>query len=205
MAGRRAFVALWLLASLAAAVPGKDGDFLKRVRARILESQPFRAEFVQQVYVDGDLTLEESGIVVFAGRDRVKWEYRDPEFKVFLLEKDRYRFYDREGGQMLIGRLGREQERLVWELLLSERPGDAGAWDEARRRVTLRLEGENGPQELKVLLGPDLLPARVEQSGEGEVTTVYLFRNYRTRIALAADEFELDLPAGVEVIEERGP
>ncbi len=32
-----------------------------------------------------------------------------------------------------------------------------------------------------------------------------LFRNYRSRVALAAGEFDLDLPADVEIIEEQGP
>ena len=44
----------------------------------------------------------------------------------------------------------------------------------------------------------------MEQAAENEVTTVYVFRNYRSRVTLAAGEFDLDLPADVEIIEERG-
>jgi outer membrane lipoprotein-sorting protein len=42
----------------------------------------------------------------------------------------------------------------------------------------------------------------VEQTSANEVTTVYTFSNYRTRITLAAGEFSLNIPNGVEIIEE---
>ncbi len=48
-------------------------------------------------------------------------------------------------------------------------------------------------QELKIKVGADYLPERVEQTAVDEVTTVYLFRNYRSRIALAPDEFDLSV------------
>ena len=181
---RRTFALVWLLISLCSfgyalrpAVPHGDAalrpavaqgadSLLRRVRERILQSQPFRVDFVQQVYMDSELTLEESGVIVFADRERVKWQYLDPEFKVFILEKDRYRFYDRENNQLLRGVLGERNERLIWELLLSDRPGGAASWDARTRTIRLRLDdgsGAEGAQELKILVGPDFLPQRVEQ------------------------------------------
>lgn len=213
---RRTFALAWLLISLfpfgdaalrPAVAQGAD-SLLRRVRERILQSQPFRVDFVQQVYMDAELTLEESGVIVFADRERVKWQYLDPEFKVFILEKDRYRFYDRENNQLLRGVLGERNERLIWELLLSDRPGGAASWDARTRTIRLRLDdgsGAEGAQELKILVGPDFLPQRVEQQAENEVSTVYVFRNYRSRVALAAGEFDLDLPADVEIIEDETP
>ena len=69
----------------------------------------------------------------------------------------------------------------------------------------LRLDGENGVEELKIKVGADYLPERVEQTSVNEVTTVYLFRNYRSRIRLAAGEFDLVLANDVEIIEEQSP
>jgi outer membrane lipoprotein-sorting protein len=213
-----AVACLWLLASLApqgyaatrTALPARGGhdDFLQRVRARILQSQPFRVDFVQQVYVDKEMTIEESGVIVFADREHVKWQYLDPDFKVFILEKDRYRYYDRENNQLLRGRLGEQQQQLVWELLLSDRPNGAASWDAGRRTIRLPLDGTSGTdgaRELKIVVGADLLPQRVEQAAENEVTTVYVFRNYRSRVVLQAGEFDLDLPPDVEIIEEQAP
>lgn len=201
--------ALLLLAGPAlrpAAPPPRE--LMRRVRAAVAASQPFRVEFTQQVYVDGELEMEESGFILFAGRERARWEYLHPEPKVFLLEKDRYQFYDREANQLTRGRLGEAGERLAWELLLAERPGDTVAWDAGRRAIRLRLPGgaDNGAgQELLVIVGPDSLPERLEQTAEGGITTVTLLRGYRRRVALDAGAFALDLPADAEIVEEPLP
>lgn len=190
---------------VAPTVPQGDADFLRQVRGRILQSQPFRADFVQRVIVDDDTTLEESGYIVFASRERVKWQYLKPEFKTFILDGDGYRFYDRENNQLLRGRLGERSRELVWEALFSDRPGQACRWDAGERSLTLALAGEGGIEELKIRVGADLLPRRIEQTAAGDVTTVYEFSRYRLRAALAPGEFDLDLPADVEIIEEQGP
>ena len=133
------------------------------MRERILQSQPFRVDFVQQVYIDGELTLEESGVIVFVDREHVKWQYLRPGIQdVSSWKTDRYRFYDRENNQLLRGVLGERNERLIWELLLSERPAGAASWDARTRTIRLRLDdgsGAEGAQELKILVGPDFLPA----------------------------------------------
>lgn len=207
---RIAFVAA--LAALLVAPPLRAGsapqDLMRRVRAAVAASQPFRVDFTQQVFVDGELEMEESGFILFAGRERVRWEYLDPEPKVFLLGKDRYQFYDPGAVQLTRGHLGEAGERLAWELLLSERPGDSVAWDSGQRTIRLRLpagtDGGEG-QELRVRVGRDFLPERIEQPAEGGITTVLLLRNYRRRVVPAAGEFELHPAAGVEIVEEPLP
>jgi outer membrane lipoprotein-sorting protein len=190
-----------LLASLAHPLGGGE-DFLQRVRDKIIHSQPFKTDFIQQVYIDEEKTLEESGVIIFADRTRVKWQYLDPDTKTFILENGRYSFYDRENNQLMRGRIGARSEQLIWELLFSDKPGNASSWDARQRTIRLRLDGENGVQELKIKVGADNLPERVEQIAANDVTTVYLFRNYRSRITLAAGEFDLALGADVEIIEE---
>jgi outer membrane lipoprotein-sorting protein len=194
------FTVFLLLAALAQALAADD--FLQKVRSQIIQSQPFKTDFIQQVYIDDEKTLEESGVIIFADRSRVKWQYLDPEEKTFILENGRYSFYDRENNQLMRGRIGARSEQLIWELLFSDRPGNASRWDARQRTITLRLDGENGVQELKITVGADHLPERVEQTAVNDVTTVYLFRNYHRRIALAPEEFALALPKDVEIIEE---
>lgn len=200
MKQRVSFIVFWLLASLAL-LPAAD-DFLQRVRQRIVRSQPFKTDFIQQAYIDEEKILEESGVIIFADRSRVKWQYLDPEAKTFILENGRYSFYDKENNQLMRGRIGARSEQLIWELLFSDRPGNASSWDAGSRTIRLRLDGENGIQELRIKVGADYLPERVEQTAVNEVTTVYLFKNYRRRITLSAKEFDLALPPGVEIIEE---
>ncbi|MBU4268181.1 MAG: outer-membrane lipoprotein carrier protein LolA [Acidobacteria bacterium] len=200
MKQRGTFIAFWLLASLLQA--SAADDFLQRVRDKILHSQPFKTDFIQQVFIDEEKILEESGIIIFADRSRVKWQYLNPEAKIFILKDGNYNFYDRENNQLMRGRIGARSEQLIWELLFSDRPGNASSWDAQQRTIRLRLDGEGGVQELKIKVGTDYLPERVEQTAVNEVTTVYLFSNYRNRITLNPGEFDLALPVDVEIIEE---
>lgn len=200
MKQRGTFIAFWLLASLLQA--SAADDFLQRVRDKILHSQPFKTDFIQQVFIDDEKILEESGVIIFADRSRVKWQYLNPEAKIFILKDGYYNFYDRENNQLMRGRIGARSEQLIWELLFSDRPGNASSWDAQQRTIRLRLDGEGGVQELKIKVGTDYLPERVEQTAVNEVTTVYLFSNYRSRITLNPGEFDLALPVDVEIIEE---
>ncbi|MCU0276859.1 MAG: outer membrane lipoprotein carrier protein LolA [Acidobacteria bacterium] len=214
MKTRPALSALPLLVALLLPIPAQtptapppagDADFLRQVRGRILQSQPFRVDFVQRVIVDEEVSLEESGVIVFASRERVKWQYLRPDYKTFILEGGRYSFYDRENKQLLRGSLGERSRELVWEVLFSEQPGQSCRWNSRERTIRVSLAGEGGIEELTIQVGSDFLPRRVEQSAVNDVTTVYEFRNYRPRVALAAGEFALDLPADVEIIEEQAP
>jgi outer membrane lipoprotein-sorting protein len=176
--------------------------FLDQLRAKITGSQPFKMDFVQQVFIDGSVSLEESGFIVFAERTRVKWQYLRPDPKTFILENGRYQFYDQENNQLLKGRVDQANEQIIWDILCSPQPGQVSRWDERTRTILLSVRESSGRQELKIKIAPDFLPERVEQTSANEVTTVYTFSNYRTRITLAAGEFSLNIPNGVEIIEE---
>ena len=176
--------------------------FLQQVRAKIISSQPFKTDFVQQVFIDGEMTLEESGFIVFANRAHMKWQYLRPDFKTFILENGRYRFYDRENNQLFNGSIDPKNEQLIWDLLFSEKPGQVSRWEERTRTILLSVDEGSGPQELKIKVGNDFLPERVEQTSANEVTTIYIFKNYLTSITIEAKDFALNLPTTVEIIEE---
>lgn len=177
-------------------------SFLEQLRATITASRPFTMDFVQQVFIDGEMTLEESGFIVFADRTLMKWQYLRPDAKTFILKNGSYQFYDAENKQLLKGKIGPQSEQVIWDLLCAPRPGQASRWEERTRTILLSLDEGSGRQELKITVGPDFLPERVEQTSSGDVTTIYAFSRYRTRISLAAGEFTLRLPGDVEIIEE---
>ncbi len=86
MKGLKLFAAgLLLTAGWRPALPAPT-SMVEQLRAKIIASQPFRADFVQQVLIDGEVNLEESGFIIFADRSRVKWQYLRPDFKTFILE-----------------------------------------------------------------------------------------------------------------------
>lgn len=176
--------------------------FLQQVRSKIIGSQPFKTDFVQQVFIDGEISMEESGFIVFADRYRMKWQYLQPDLKTFILENGRYQFYDKENNQLFNGRIDPRKKQLVWDLLFSEKPGQVSRWEEKTRTILLSFDDGSGIQEIKIKIGIDLLPERVEQTSANEVTTIYIFNKYLENIILEAKEFELNLPANVEIIEE---
>jgi outer membrane lipoprotein-sorting protein len=191
---------LLLLAGVSGAMAAPS-SLLERMRARIIASQPFRADFVQQVFIDGELNLEESGFLVFADRARVKWQYLNPERKTFIMENGRYQYYDLESNQLLRGAIDPGSEHVIWDLLCSGEPGGDLRWDERTRTIRLDVQAGGGRQELEIRLAADGLPERVRQVSAPDVVTVYTFRAYRRRIALEPGEFTLDLPGDVEIIE----
>jgi hypothetical protein len=193
--------AAWLALCLPLLLPAPT-SLVERVRAKIIASQPFRTDFTQQVFIDGEMSLEESGFIVFVDRRHVKWQYLQPEYKTFILENERYRYFDRDNNQLLTGVIGPGNEQIIWDLLCAPQPGQVSRWDERTRTIRLELDGNAGPQELKIRIGANLLPERVEQTAASEVSHVYLFRNYRTVIRVGPREFALDLPADVEIIEQ---
>jgi outer membrane lipoprotein-sorting protein len=176
--------------------------FLQQMRAKIISSQPFKTDFVQQVFIDSEMTLEESGFIVFVNRGQVKWQYLRPDFKTFILENGRYRFYDKENNQLFNGRIDPKNEQLIWDLLFSEKPGQVSRWEERTRTILLSVDEGSGPQELKIKVGNNFLPERVEQTSADEVTTIYIFKNYLTSITIGSKDFALNLPPTVEIIEE---
>jgi outer membrane lipoprotein-sorting protein len=176
--------------------------FLEQVRAKIISSQPFKTDFVQQVFIDGEMSLEESGFIIFADRAHVKWQYLRPDFKTFILENGRYRFYDKENNQLLKGNIDPRNEQIIWDLLCSPKPGQTSRWEERTRTILLTVNESSGWQELKIKVANDFLPERVEQTSANEVTNIYIFKKYLTGITLDAREFKLDLPDTVEIIEQ---
>ena len=198
---KKAIVALILLSSVSG-LPSAP-NWLEQMRVRIIASQPFKANFVQQVFIAGEMNLEESGFIVFADRTRMKWQYLHPDTKTFILENDRFQFYDQENNQLLKGAIDPGNEQIIWDLLCSQKPGQDMRWEERTRTIHLKINEGPERQEFEIRIGADFLPERVKQKSADEVTTVYIFSNYQTRITLGAGEFTLNLPEDVEIIENR--
>jgi len=181
--------------SLTAAEPA----LLQQVRTAIQSAQPFRVDFVQEVFLEGEKELSESGTILYRDVSLLKWTYTDPEYKVFLLQGRRYRFYEKASNQLIIGRIQDKDQQWIWQILFSKEIDNAVRTVEAER--TLFIRDTDGGLDLEVTLGGDGLPQRVVQRDEMGATTVYVFTHYRRRVNIERGAFELDLPADVEVVD----
>jgi len=175
-------------------------SFIYRVREAINRAKPFRVKFVQQVFDGSELEIEESGEIVFQDQQKLIWTYRQPDYKVFLLEGDRYRFYDQENGQLTIGKVKEKNEQWVWQLIFSDNLSPDITGDEKRRLIFIKNAAE--AIDVQILFGQDLLPIKVIQEDPSGAEVVYFFKDYQQKIAIAADTFTLVVPAGVEIIQD---
>jgi len=175
-------------------------SLLKNVRDSINRIKPFKVDFVQQVYDEDQLEIEESGEVIYLDQDKLKWTYLEPDFKVFLLEKDTYKFYDQENEQLTIGQVKEKNRQWIWQLLFSDKIGDSIKVDESKKIIHIKDDKEAMDIEIQVDQG--FLPVKAVQNDPSGARLVYLFKNYKERIAISDEEFNLKVPEDVDVVME---
>lgn len=181
---------------------------LEIVRTAINQTIPFKVEFVQELYSDGDTgsykDLEESGEILFRNQDQLKWTYMEPEYKVFLLEGNDYKFYDRDSEQLILGKIEDKNRQWIWRLLFSNEivpytrlgPG----WNSDGGTRTLIVEKPEESLDIEITLDQRMLPGKVVQLDPSGARVVYFFKNYRPKIVIPANAFQLKVPEGVEII-----
>jgi outer membrane lipoprotein carrier protein len=115
--------ALVLPAALLAGTPAGANlpldQFITKVQSSYHGVRAIRAEFTQ-TYDAGGGTRVESGTVVFARGGRMRWDYRQPEKKVFLSNKKVVMLYLPEAGQLNRSSVKQSEDyRVPFRLLLS--------------------------------------------------------------------------------------
>ncbi len=187
------------------AVSTEPSPMVKAVRAALTGIKPFRVTFVQQVFSDREMDIEESGSILFEDDQHLKWIYRVPDYKVFLLVNEDYRFYDEENEQLTVGKVKRKSRQWIWQLLFSDDMGpytrtesDGGV----KKLYIKKEEGENA-LDVEIHLGDDFLPVRVIQvDPTTDVRMVFKFGPYEGNVRVPENAFELKVPTDVEIIRE---
>jgi outer membrane lipoprotein carrier protein len=94
-------------------------EFITRVQSSYHDVQAIRADFTQ-TYDAGGADRVESGTVVFARGGRMRWDYREPEKKIFLSNKKEVLLYLPEQGQLNRSSVKQSEDyRVPFRLLLS--------------------------------------------------------------------------------------
>ena len=200
-------IAATLLLCLAGAAP--ESDALRRFLDDFQRVQTLEARFEQQVETAAGLESA-SGVVWLRRPDRLKWEYQQPERKLFFLKKNRYQFYLPDENQLVLQDLepaeldetplvfilgGRKglQEYYSSQLLESR----DGRW---RYLLTARKTGAPFPRVVLTLSGvPLFIEEMVLHEDSGSVYT-YRFRDVRFNPRLPGDLFDFRPPPGVEIV-----
>ena len=184
------------------------GSLIRRVEERHARTVDLVARFTQS-YRSGMLAREvvERGIVSIKRPGRMRWEYKDPEAKLFISDGKTFYFYVPADRQVVVSE--QDAERSLAARLLS---GRGGLLDEFSASLDEPLE----EGVLRVKLVPrreqrDVERAFVDVEPSGRIRSILLedvqgnrtrfrFEGVRENTGLRDGLFRFDVPPGVEVI-----
>jgi outer membrane lipoprotein-sorting protein len=175
-------------------------DYIKKVRLALNHIKPFKVTFVQQVTSDQQLDLEESGEILFKNNKQLKWTYTNPDFKVFLLEGDNYKFYDEDSEQLIIGKVKQKNRQWIWQLLFSDHIVPHARWLATDKTIQVMIPADE--LHVDIVINDDFLPVKVTQHDPSGVRMVFHFKQYSPNITVSPDTFQLKVPDDVDVIHE---
>jgi outer membrane lipoprotein carrier protein len=198
--------------SLPASTPGADSELarglVQRLEAHHARTADMVARFTQS-YRSGMLGREvvERGVVSVKRPGRMRWEYKDPEPKLFVSDGKTFYFYVPADRQVVVSE--QDPERSLAARLLS---GRGGLLDEFE--ASLEEPVESGV--FRIRLVPRHPEADVERAildvePSGRVRSILLedvqgnrtrfrFESVRENTGLRDGLFRFEIPAGVEVI-----
>jgi outer membrane lipoprotein carrier protein len=205
-------LAAFLPALSAASAADRDADLARsvvlRVEARHARTADLVARFTQS-YRSGLLGREvvERGVVSIKRPSRMRWEYKDPEAKLFVSDGRTFYFYVPADRQVIVSE--QDTERSLAGRLLSGRGGLLDEFD-----ASLEEPSEEGVLRLKLVPRreqADVERAFLDAEPSGRIRSILIedpqgnrtrfrFENVRENTGLADRLFRFDVPAGVEVI-----
>jgi len=181
---------------------------IRRLEAHHARTADLVARFTQS-YRSGMLGREvvERGIVSVKRPGRMRWEYRDPEPKLFVSDGRTFSFYVPADRQVVVSE--QDPERSLAARLLSGRGGLTDDFE-----VSLDEPVEAGVFRLRLVPRrpeADVERALLDVEASGRIRSILLediqgnrtrfrFENVRENTGLRDSLFRFDVPAGVEVI-----
>ncbi len=201
-----------LLALLAADASAADARLARSILQRVEERQAHTNDLVarfSQSYRSGMLGREitERGVLLVKRPGRMRWEYKDPERKLFVSDGRTFYFYVPADKQVIVSE--QDERRSLAARLLSGK-GDLAQEFEA----SLAEPQEQGVLRLRLVPRreqPDVAEALLDVTPAGRIRAIQLedsqgnrtrfrFEDVRENTGLKDDLFRFEVPKGVEVI-----
>jgi outer membrane lipoprotein carrier protein len=189
-----------------------DSELARSVLRRVEEHHARTSDLVarfSQSYRSGMLGREvvERGVVSIKRPGRMRWEYKDPEPKLFVSDGRTFYFYVPADKQVIVSE--QDQERSLAARLLSGRGGlaeeFAASMDEPLEEGVMRVRLVPRREQ------PDVQKAFVDVEPSGRIRSILLedvqgnrtrfrFESVRENTGVPDDQFRFVVPQGVEVI-----
>lgn len=193
-------------------VPENPAQVAEKLQKKYESLRSFIAEF-EQIFHSRSVELRESGVVMMEKPGRMYWEYRNPTRKFFVADGNRTYFYVPRDNQLVVSKLTPSASGSPLMFLLGS--GDL------RRDFTVEYaeEREEDPRAIRLKLTPRIPQAEFSYLILEVDTGSYLIRrlrivepignqneyilyNLKENVRIPDRQFKLDVPSGVEVIEQ---
>jgi outer membrane lipoprotein-sorting protein len=148
------------------------------------------------------MDIEETGEILFKDDLHLKWTYLYPDLKIFLIEKDLYKFYDEENEQLTIGKIKEKNKQWIWQLFFSDEILQFTTTEEKSKRLFLRKEDSDPPLDIEIVLNSEYLPIKVIENNPSGIKMVFYFNNYKKQVKIPTGAFDLKIPKGVDIVYE---
>ena len=217
---------LVLVSALRGAGPGREVDesagstslqeYVHQFESRYRNVRSLRADF-EQTYVSGGRTRIETGTVYFARGGPMRWDYRQPNGKIFLSDGKSLLLYIPDEKQLTRTPLkSSEDVRVPFRLLLSrlnlrrvfsriEFANDAWEHDPADRvlRAFPKPGFEEDYRQVLIEIDPQFDIRRLDVLYPDQSVMVFRFDKLARNVPLSPSIFRFTPPAGTEIIDQR--
>jgi len=194
--------------------PLTPNDVAKRTEKNLHSLSSIKADF-EQIYYSVSVTtpLQEKGKFTFKKPDLMKWEYQEPEEKVFLYKQGIFLFYIPEDNQLIKSSLDDENHESEILSLLSGRKSLQDHYliefspfpTENTQAYQLKLTPREEDEYSFILLEIDgkswLIRKAIFFDWAGNKTE-FRFGHIKTNVKVPQSFFELKVPPDVEIIEK---
>jgi outer membrane lipoprotein carrier protein len=188
-----------------AADPAKDAEALARkVDQRYNALRTLRMDFTEQLATAG-VQKRESGVLTLKRPGRMRWDYKQPQEKVFVSDGKTAYFYvpgERQARKAPVKKLDDLQSPLRYLL---------GKSQIAKELEGLKREGNvlsGTPKHMKdrverveLAINPEGLIERIVIEDIDGTRTEFAFSNIQENVAIADQQFKFSPPPGIEMVE----
>lgn len=195
----RSINSLLLLIVISLMIGAEADNPVLKLKQAINNIKPFRVNFIQQVIEDDLIEIEESGEILYFNQTLLKWTYLKPDYKIFVLNGNKYSYYDKEENQVTRGKIKEKGQQWIWQHLFSEEFKDQVKFDDLKRLFIFK--DKTSDLDLEVYIDKKFLPNKIIQTTALGGRNVYYLTNYQPRVRTSNKDFNLSIPQGVELVE----
>lgn len=193
----------------AASAPQSTNDLIKQVQNRYNSAKTLSVRFVESYSIEGHKRRPEAGILTLRKQGKMRWDYTQPEGKLFISDGKEVYLYTSEDNRVekvplkdtedmraplafLLGRLDMKKEFRDFQTHST----GTGVWLDASSKND-RVPYKN----VEMLIAPDASIRQLKVSGRDESVLEFAFSDEKLNPSVSDAFFHFTAPPGAEVVD----